>query len=305
MAAATATPRAGTRVATTPRTVIRGRRGTPSADRLPVNDTGLEAQPTKFNSGMWAIVLFVSSEAMFFAALFTTYFYLRARVPEWEPIFGEKPTWLGLPIVITVALISSSVTMQLAVRAIARGDRPTCIRWLAITVFLGALFLSGQAYEYTHLGFLPRDGIFAGVPCLIKDLGPTLKGRRQEFGSAIMQGNRPVQDAFLTTKIRHAGLNLIGRSTTPEFGVCSAAENAFHVTRNPWDPGYSTNGSSAGTAAMVAAGVLPISHGTDGGGSIRIPAGATGNIGLKVSRGVFSLAPNLSDLSGWCRSRAA
>ena len=142
------------------------------------------------------------------------------------------------------------------------------------------------------------DGIFAGVPCLIKDLGPTLKGRRQEFGSAIMQGNRPVQDAFLTTKIRHAGLNLIGRSTTPEFGVCSAAENAFHVTRNPWDPGYSTNGSSAGTAAMVAAGVLPISHGTDGGGSIRIPAGATGNIGLKVSRGVFSLAPNLSDLSG-------
>jgi amidase len=142
------------------------------------------------------------------------------------------------------------------------------------------------------------DGIFAGVPCLIKDLGPTLKGRRQEFGSAIMQGNRPVQDAFLTTKIRHAGLNLIGRSTTPEFGVCSAAENTFHVTRNPWDPGYSTNGSSAGTAAMVAAGVLPISHGTDGGGSIRIPAGATGNIGLKVSRGVFSLAPNLSDLSG-------
>ena len=163
----TAMARVGTRVATTPRdagrTVVRGRRGTPSADRLPVNDTGLDSQPTKFNSGMWAIVLFVSSEAMFFAALFTTYFYLRARVPEWEPVFGEKPTWAGLPIIITVALISSSVTMQLAVRAIARGDRRTCIRWLAITVFLGVAFLSGQAYEYTHLGFLPRDGIFAGV----------------------------------------------------------------------------------------------------------------------------------------------
>jgi amidase len=142
------------------------------------------------------------------------------------------------------------------------------------------------------------DGVFAGVPLLIKDLGPTLKGRLQEFGSMIMLGNRPTQDSFLTGKIRNAGLNIIGRSTTPEFGVCSAAENALHVTRNPWDLAYTTNGSSAGTAAMLAAGVLPISHGTDGGGSIRIPAGATGSIGLKVSRGVYSLAPSLSDLSG-------
>ncbi|KIZ41791.1 MULTISPECIES: amidase [Rhodopseudomonas] len=141
-------------------------------------------------------------------------------------------------------------------------------------------------------------GPFAGVPMLIKDLGPTLKGRLQEFGSMIMQGNRPAQDSFLTGKIRNAGLNIIGRSTTPEFGVCSSAENALYVTRNPWDTDYTTCGSSAGTAAMVAAGVLPISHGSDGGGSIRIPAGATGSIGLKVSRGVFSLAPNLSDLSG-------
>ncbi|HEY8337446.1 MAG TPA: amidase [Tardiphaga sp.] len=142
------------------------------------------------------------------------------------------------------------------------------------------------------------DGVFAGVPYLMKDLGPTLKGRLQEFGSMIMQGHRPAQDSFLTTKIRHAGLNIIGRSTTPEFGVCSSAENALYVTRNPWDTGYTTCGSSAGSAAMLAAGVLPISHATDGGGSIRIPAGATGNIGLKVSRGVYSLAPGLSDLSG-------
>ena len=124
------------------------------------------------------------------------------------------------------------------------------------------------------------DGVFAGVPLLIKDLGPTLKGRLQEFGSMIMQGNRPAQDSFLTGKIRNAGLNIIGRSTTPEFGVCSSAENALYVTRNPWNLDYTTNGSSAGTAAMVAAGMLPISHGSDGGGSIRIPAGATGNIGL-------------------------
>lgn len=142
------------------------------------------------------------------------------------------------------------------------------------------------------------DGVFAGVPLLIKDLGPTVKGRLQEFGSMIMQGNRPAQDSFLTGKIRNAGLNIIGRSTTPEFGVCSSAENALYITRNPWDTDYTTYGSSAGTGAMVGAGVLPISHGTDGGGSIRIPAGANGVIGLKVSRGVYSLAPNLSDLSG-------
>jgi amidase len=142
------------------------------------------------------------------------------------------------------------------------------------------------------------DGAFAGVPYLMKDLGPTLKGRLQEFGSAIMQGNRPAQDSFLTGRIRHAGLNIIGRSTTPEFGVCSSAENAFYVTRNPWDTDYSTCGSSAGSSAMVAAGALPISHATDGGGSIRIPAGVNGLVGLKVSRGVYSLALNMSDLTG-------
>ncbi|MDB5819248.1 MAG: amidase, partial [Rhizobacter sp.] len=142
------------------------------------------------------------------------------------------------------------------------------------------------------------QGAFAGVPYLMKDLGPTLKGRLQEFGSMLMQGHRPAEDSFLAGKIRKAGLNIMGRTTTPEFGVCSSAENKLYVTRNPWDTEYTTYGSSAGTGAIVAAGVLPMSHATDGGGSIRIPAGANGNIGLKVSRGVFSLAPGLSDLSG-------
>jgi amidase len=153
------------------------------------------------------------------------------------------------------------------------------------------------------------DGFFAGVPFLMKDLGPTMKGRLQEMGSRLMRGNRAAADAFLTGKMRQAGLNLIGRTTTPEFGLCSSAENpAVYVTRNPWNLDYTTNGSSAGTAAAVAAGVLPLSHATDGGGSIRIPAGANGNIGLKPSRGVFSIAPGLSDISGYvstqgCQSR--
>jgi len=152
-------------------------------------------------------------------------------------------------------------------------------------------------------------GFFAGLPFLVKDLGPTMQGRLQEMGSRFMRGHRPTEDSFLTRQMRQAGLNLIGRTTTPEFGVCSSAENpAVYVTRNPWDLAYTTLGSSAGTAAAVAAGVLPLSHATDGGGSIRIPAGANGNLGLKPSRGVFSIAPKQSDLSGLvstqgCQSR--
>jgi Asp-tRNA(Asn)/Glu-tRNA(Gln) amidotransferase A subunit family amidase len=146
----------------------------------------------------------------------------------------------------------------------------------------------------THL-----RGPFAGLPFLMKDLGPTMKGRRQEMGSRLMRGNRAGEDTFLTQQMRKAGLNLIGRTTTPEFGVCSSAENpAVYITRNPWNTDYTTCGSSAGSAAMVASGAVPMAHATDGGGSIRIPAGVNGLIGLKPSRGVFSLAPHMSDLTG-------
>jgi Asp-tRNA(Asn)/Glu-tRNA(Gln) amidotransferase A subunit family amidase len=142
-------------------------------------------------------------------------------------------------------------------------------------------------------------GAFAGVPYLMKDLGPTFAGRLQEMGSLFMRGNRAAADSVLAGKIRKAGLNVMARTTTPEFGVCSSAENpAVYVTRNPWNTAYTTCGSSAGTAAMVASGVVPMAHGSDGGGSIRIPAGVNGLLGLKPSRGVFSIAPGLSDLTG-------
>src|SRR5439155_3699012 len=118
---------------TTPldRTVVRGRRADP-ADRLPPNETGLEAQPSRFSAGMWAVILFISSEAFFFGALFTTYFFLRARIPAWEPIFGETPTLtmdplpvigIGLPLFNTLELIVSSVTIHIAVNAVICVDR--------------------------------------------------------------------------------------------------------------------------------------------------------------------------------------
>ena len=174
----------------TERTIVRGRRQTVSEARLPENRTGLEAQPARFTAGMWAIILFVSSEVMFFSALFTTYFYLRARIPEWEPIFKrcvsadcEKPRafedilhgnlspvptnffGLEIPLVLinTVVLVSSSITMQLAVNAIKHDRVRSAIRWLALTVAMGAWFVFGQGYEYLHLGFLPANGVFAAV----------------------------------------------------------------------------------------------------------------------------------------------
>src|SRR2546429_10029066 len=119
---------------------------------------------------MWAVILFIGSEAFFFGALFTTYFFLRGRLPEWEPVFGEKPRWnvdpvfgIGLPTINTIELLVSSVTMQLAVNAIKRGDRTGLRTWLIPTLILGVLFLVGHGYEYTKLGFLPRAGLFAGA----------------------------------------------------------------------------------------------------------------------------------------------
>ena len=142
------------------------------------------------------------------------------------------------------------------------------------------------------------EGPFAGLPFLLKDLGPTLAGRLQEQGSLFMKGNRPKSDSFLVTKMKAAGLNIIARTTTPEFGCCSSAENpALYVTRNPWDTDYTSCGSSAGASVMVGAGVVPIAHGTDGGGSIRIPASVNGVFGLKTTRGTFSIAPYGSDFS--------
>lgn len=172
----------------TERRIVRGRRQPLPEARLHANETGLEAQPSRFSAGMWAVVLFISSEAMFFSALFTTYFYLRARIPGWEPVFQrcvsgcEKPKafadfprdltpistnffGLEIPLVLinTVVLLLSSVTMQLAVSAIRTDRRAAAVRWLAATVVMGAWFVFGQGYEYLHLGFLPDNGIFTTV----------------------------------------------------------------------------------------------------------------------------------------------
>ncbi len=137
---------------------------------------------------------------------------------------------------------------------------------------------------------------FAGVPFLMKDIGAGESGRRQEMGSRLVKGHVADHDSFLTELFKKAGLNLLGRTTTPEFALGISTESALTgATRNPWNLEIMAGGSSGGSAASVAAGVVPMAHGSDNGGSIRIPASACGLVGLKPSRGRVSLGPDFGE----------
>ena len=129
------------------------------------------------------------------------------------------------------------------------------------------------------------DGPLAGVPFLVKD-NAMIAGIELTRGSRALRGNVPDRTAPFFAAAESAGLILVGVTNMPEMGLIDGTENAFYgPTRNPWNLDYSPGGSSGGSAACVAAGVLPLAHGTDGGGSIRIPASHCGLFGLKASRG--------------------
>ncbi|MES0056630.1 amidase [Mesorhizobium sp. M0078] len=130
-------------------------------------------------------------------------------------------------------------------------------------------------------------GHFNGVPFLRKDIGATEAGRLQEQGSRLFRGHRPDTDSYYFRRARDAGLRTIGRTTCPEFGTSGMSESILNgITGNPWDLERAAGGSSSGSAAAVAAGITPIAHGSDGGGSIRIPASWCGVVGLNPSRGL-------------------
>jgi amidase len=140
-------------------------------------------------------------------------------------------------------------------------------------------------------------GPFSGVPFLLKDLGAAEAGQTQEKGSRLLRGHRVAQDdTYLVQRFKAAGLTLQGRTATPEFGLSSSTESVLMgATRNPWNLDLMAGGSSGGSAASVAAGIVPVAHASDGAGSIRIPASACGLVGLKPSRGRVSRGPHAAE----------
>ncbi|MBV8408930.1 MAG: amidase, partial [Alphaproteobacteria bacterium] len=135
-------------------------------------------------------------------------------------------------------------------------------------------------------------GPFHGVPFLLKEI-VALAGTPSWAGSRLLRNTPPAaQDSTLVERYKQAGLAIFGKTTTPEFGMAPSTETSLTgVTRNPWDPERTSGGSSGGAAVAVAARVVPMAHGSDGGGSIRIPASCCGLFGLKPSRGLVSYAP--------------
>lgn len=130
------------------------------------------------------------------------------------------------------------------------------------------------------------DGPFAGVPFLIKDLGTPVRDTPLTNGCAFFADNRSDHDSELVTRYRRAGFSIFGRSAVPELGFGPGSWQRFGgVTRNPWNLDHFPDGSSGGAAAAVAAGILPVAHGSDGGGSLRMPASCNGLVSLKPTRG--------------------
>jgi amidase len=155
----------------------------------------------------------------------------------------------------------------------------------------------------TASGALP-DGPYRGVPFLLKDIGASLQGVPTSGGSRLFTAQPAQYDSELTIRLKAAGLVIFGKTNTPEFGSLPTTEPLLTgATRNPWSATHSAGGSSGGSAAAVAARIVPAAHGTDGAGSIRIPASCCGVVGLKPTRARITGSPDVGESIGGISSQ--
>ncbi|WP_214416186.1 amidase [Sphaerisporangium fuscum] len=185
---------------------------------------------------------------------------------------------VGLRDLIKAGEVTAAEVEAVARRALAVANAQ--VNGLALPVFSPAL---------DHAS----DGPFTGAPFLIKDHGPVAKDVPFFLGSRSLPGIVPPHDSDLMARFRAAGLVTLGLTTVPELTISFSTESVEHgPTRNPWDLERGVGGSSGGAAALVAAGAVPLAHGSDGAGSIRIPAACCGLVGLKPSRGRVPCGPD-------------
>ncbi len=149
-----------------------------------------------------------------------------------------------------------------------------------------------------------KEALFAGVPLLLKGLGQNLAGEPATAGARLLQYNIAQQTDFFVRRLQQAGFIIIGQTNTPpEFGFKNITDPLLYgPARNPWNTDYSPGGSSGGAASALAAGMVTLAAGSDGGGSLRIPASFTGLIGLKPTRGRVPVGPG--SWRGWQGGRA-
>lgn len=192
---------------------------------------------------------------------------------------------VGLAALIKNKQVSSAEVFETALRAIAAVD--------------GDLNAVIETYPEGAPGAnpsTPADGPFAGVPFLVKDVGLHFAGLKCEFCSRLCQGMVTQADSHYARLVKGTGVNILGRTNTPEFSMSGSCENLLYGnTSTPWKLGHSANGSTGGGAAAVSAGIVPMAHGSDIGGSIRGPASWCGGIGLKPSRARISSGPFLDE----------
>jgi len=201
--------------------------------------------------------------------------------PEYDDCDG-----LALAELVRARQVRASEVVEAAIEAIEAANP-------AINAVVHKMYDSARA---AAAGTLP-DGPFAGVPFLLKDLHTTCAGEPTSAGNRLLRERRMPHDSEIVRRFRAAGVIILGKTNTPEFGLTPFTESeTLGVARNPWDQTRTPGGSSGGSGAAVGARMVPIAGASDGGGSIRIPASCCGVFGLKPTRGRTPLGPDHGEL---------